>query len=83
MNIRNFTASINDKGVLKNNRFEAQFGFGFDSYMSSSSALDSGLITIRCDSATLPGVSFASADGPPRLGMVLLKNIPIIQCLTI
>lgn len=68
MNIRNFTASINDKGVLKNNRFEAQFGFGADSYLRSSPALDGGLMSIRCDSATLPGVSFATADGPPRLG---------------
>jgi len=76
MNIRNFTASINDKGVLKNNRFEAQFGFGLGSYMSSSSALDSGLITIRCDSATLPGVAFATADGPPRLGYGPVEKHP-------
>lgn len=68
MNIRNFTASINQRGVLKNNRFEAQFDFELDSYMNSSPALDGGLLTLRCDSATLPGVSFATADGPPRLG---------------
>jgi len=68
MDIKRFTSSINNKGVLKNNRFEAQFGFLNDSYMSKSKALDGNLLTLRCDSATLPGVSFASADGPPRLG---------------
>lgn len=68
MDIKRFTSSINNKGVLKNNRFEAQFGFLGDSYMSKSKALDGNLLTLRCDSATLPGVSFASADGPPRLG---------------
>lgn len=76
MNIKNFTASINEKGVLKNNRFEAQFTFKRDSYMNSSSALDGGLITIRCDSATLPGVSFATADGPPRLGYGPVEKHP-------
>lgn len=68
MDIRRFTASINEKGVLKNNRFEAQFTFASGSYMNGSQALDGNMLSLRCDSATLPGVSFASADGPPRLG---------------
>lgn len=76
MNIRDFTTSINEKGVLKNNRFEAQFSFGRDSYMDSSPALDRGLLSIRCDSATLPGVSFATADGPPRLGYGPVEKHP-------
>lgn len=68
MDIRRFTASINEKSVLKNNRFEAEFSFTGDSYMRDSPALDGTMLRLRCDSATLPGVSFASADGPPRLG---------------
>jgi hypothetical protein len=69
MDIKRFTSSINDRGVLKNNRFEAQFSFTRDSYLRRSRALNDGsMLTLRCDSATLPGVSFASADGPPRLG---------------
>lgn len=76
MNIKNFTSSINKKSILKNNRFEAQFGFRTGNYLSSSNALDSGLLTLRCDSVTLPGVTFASADGPPRLGYGPVEKHP-------
>lgn len=76
MNIKNFTSSINRKGILKNNRFEAQFDFGQNSYLSNSRALDGGLMTIRCDSATVPGLTFASADGPPRLGYGPVEKHP-------
>jgi hypothetical protein len=76
MNIKNFTASINNKGILKNNRFEAQIGFAKDSYLSKSRALDSGLLTLRCDSVTLPGLALASADGPPRLGYGPIEKHP-------
>lgn len=76
MDIRRFTSSINNKSVLKNNRFEAQFNFTTDSYMNRSSALDGTLLTLRCDSATLPGVSFATADGPPRLGYGPVEKHP-------
>lgn len=78
MNINNFTASINKKGILKNNRFEAQIDFAKDSYLSKSKALDSGLLTLRCDSATLPGLSFATADGPPRLGYGPVEKHPYV-----
>jgi hypothetical protein len=76
MDIRRFTSSINEKSVLKNNRFEAQFSFTGDSYMGRSRALDGNMLTLRCDSATLPGVSFASADGPPRLGYGPVEKHP-------
>jgi hypothetical protein len=76
MDIKRFTASINNKSVLKNNRFEAQFGFADDSYMGGSRALDGNMLTLRCDSATLPGVTFASADGPPRLGYGPIEKHP-------
>jgi hypothetical protein len=76
MDIRRFTSSINNKSVLNNNRFEAQFDFASGSYMSGSSALNGTLLTLRCDSATLPGVSFATADGPPRLGYGPVEKHP-------
>lgn len=76
MSITRFMSSINSRSVLKNNRFFAQFGFPAGSYMGSSSALDAGLLRIRCDSVTLPGVSLASADGPPRLGYGPMEKHP-------
>jgi hypothetical protein len=77
MDIKRFTTSINDRGILKTNRFEAQFDFTRNSYLRDSKALkDSSMLTLRCDSATLPGVSFASADGPPRLGYGPVEKHP-------
>ncbi len=76
MDIRRFTASINEKSVLKTNRFEAQLNFADGSYMRNSEALDGSLLRLRCDSATLPGVSFATADGPPRLGYGPVEKHP-------
>lgn len=76
MDIKRFTSSINSKGILKTNRFEAQFSFARNSYMENSRALDGNMLTLRCDSATLPGVSFASADGPPRLGYGPVEKHP-------
>lgn len=76
MAITSFLSSINNKSILKNNRFLAQFGFPTGSYMSSSRALDGRLLQVRCDSVTLPGVSLASADGPPRLGYGPMEKHP-------
>jgi hypothetical protein len=76
MDIKRFTSSINSKGILKTNRFEAQFIFTENSYMRNSRVLDENMLTLRCDSATLPGVSFASADGPPRLGYGPVEKRP-------
>lgn len=68
MNINDFRTSIDKRGILKTNKFEAQFGFRQGHYLQGDPAIDQNLLTIRCDGATLPGVSLASYDGPPRLG---------------
>jgi hypothetical protein len=76
MNIQNFRTSINTQGILKTNKFLANFGFRDGHYLSRSSAVNQNLLTLRCDSATIPGVSLASADGPPRLGYGPVEKHP-------
>lgn len=78
-NIRDFTSSINTKGVLKNNKYIADIAFRDGHYLTSTGQADLGdvrLFSIRCDSIQLPGVSLASADGPPRLGYGPIEKHP-------
>jgi hypothetical protein len=79
-NIRDFTSSINNRGVLKNNKYIATIALGPDHYLSRRTAgntnSDVELFSIRCDSVQLPGVSIASADGPPRLGYGPIQKHP-------
>ena len=78
MSISSFRSSINNKGILKTNRYEARFSFGKDHYLAKSPYIDQRLLNIRCDSATLPGVTLASADGPPRLGYGPVEKRPYV-----
>lgn len=75
MNIKQFTASINNKGILKNNKYHVTIGFAPGHYLNQSQA-DLRLLEVRCDTVTLPGVSFVSADGPPRLGYGPVEKHP-------
>ena len=68
MDINEFRSSINTLGILKTNKFEVSFGFRTGHYLQGDPAINQNTLTLRCDSATLPGVSLASYDGPPRLG---------------
>jgi hypothetical protein len=72
-NLNDFVTSINNDGFLKSNKYLATIAFsGAGHYMRNRAGADSkaeaDIFTIRCDSVQLPGVSFASADGPPRFG---------------
>lgn len=79
-NLKDFTTSINRGGVLKNNKYVATIAFGRDHYLVNSpfgyGTGESALFSIRCDSVQLPGVSIASADGPPRLGYGPVQKHP-------
>ena len=75
MNIKQFTASINNKGVLKNNKYLVTIGFAPGHYLNNSQ-VDLRLLQARCDTIALPGVGFASADGPPRLGYGPVEKHP-------
>ncbi|CAB4143217.1 Bacteriophage T4, Gp19, tail tube [uncultured Caudovirales phage] len=75
--IRDFTASINTSGVLKNNKYIASVTLPPGHYLSSElNTGDNTLFSIRCDSVQLPGVAIASADGPPRLGYGPIEKHP-------
>jgi hypothetical protein len=75
--IADFAASINTSGVLKNNKYIASVALPTGHYLSSElNPGDSTLFSIRCDSVQLPGVSIASADGPPRLGYGPIEKHP-------
>lgn len=75
LNIKQFTSDINSRGVLKNNKYLATIYFENGHYLSRrQNELRS--LQVRCDSATLPGVQFASADGPPRLGYGPMERHP-------
>lgn len=76
MKLANFRASINNKGVIKTNKFEARFTLNREHYLIDSPFIDNRLLAVRCDSATLPGVAFASADGPSRLGYGPVEKRP-------
>ena len=57
--LANFISDVNTRGVLPSHSFEVSW-----------SAVGSVTpITIRCESASAPGVSLISAEGPPRLGV--------------
>ena len=76
MSISDFRSSINNKGVIKTNKFEARFTLRDGHYLKDSPFVNERLLTVRCDSATLPGVAFASADGPSRLGYGPVEKRP-------
>lgn len=64
--ISEFTADINKRGVLHTHSFDASFRR--PNCMSTNKAAP-GSLSIRCESASMPGVTLASAEGPPRLGV--------------
>lgn len=76
MNIQNFRTSINTKGVLRNNRFIARIVFPTNHYLYNIYTQSQELFSIRCESLNLPGLSMASADGPPRLGYGPIEKRP-------
>lgn len=76
MNIQNFRTSINTKGVLRNNRFIARIVFPYNHYLYNRYNQSQELYSIRCESINLPGVSLASADGPPTLGYGPIEKRP-------
>lgn len=75
MNIKEFTSSVNKRGILKNNKYLVTMGFGKDHYLNGRGN-ELKLLQSRCDSVSLPGVAFASADGPPRLGYGPMEKHP-------
>jgi hypothetical protein len=76
MNIKDFQSSISSKGVLQTNRFVCSFLV--PSYLRPNGAFDPEqhqLISLRCESATFPGMALTTLD-QPRLGYGPLEYMP-------
>jgi hypothetical protein len=64
--LSDFIADTNKNGVLKENKFIATFVV--PDYLTGRSGYSMHDLSLRCESATIPGLQFASVDGPPRFG---------------
>lgn len=75
--IDEFISSINKSGFVRTNRFVVFFAL--PEYLRGREAeygYNDKLISLRCESAQFPGISFGSIDGPPRLGYGAVESIP-------
>lgn len=75
--IKDFLSSINKRGVLPTNRY--LLSFAPPNYMRSGGNVlpaPADLLTIRCESVQIPGVSLQTVDGPPRAGYGPIETIP-------
>lgn len=61
--ISNFRASVDNKGVLKSNRFFVNIP-----KPKVVASTPGEMLTLRCESVTVPGIDLTSADGPPKFG---------------
>lgn len=71
-NISNFRSEIDSRGVLRTNRFLVTFNTPIylkDRYVTRQ-------FSLRCEAAQLPGMQFATIDGPPRLGYGPIESTP-------
>lgn len=64
--LNDFRSDINRRGVLHSHSFEATFR---KPDCLSALVAPSETLSIRCESASIPGVTLATAEGPPRLGV--------------
>lgn len=75
--INDFKASINTRGILRSNKYLVSFKI--PEYLQGRYTTDDQrLISIRCESVSLPGFSFLSADGPPRYGYGPVEKNPYV-----
>ena len=72
--INEFKSNIDKKGVLQNNRFIVDFGL--PEYLKLNRGYeDLDLISLRCEAASIPGVSITTID-MPRIGFGPLEYQP-------
>lgn len=75
--INEFRTSINTKGILRSNRYFVSFKVP-KYLMPKYGTLGTRLMSIRCESVSIPGFSFLSADGPPRFGYGPVEKNPYV-----
>lgn len=80
-NITDFRSSINTRGVLKSNKYLVEFGI--PTYLRNRYGTDDqSLMSLRCESVSIPGFDFLSADGPPRMGYGAIEKHPYVPGFT-
>ena len=73
-NLDKFKTAINYGGVLKGSRYEVIIKV--PTYLQGKWGRFSDTLMYRCEAARLPGLQFASADGPARLGYGPIERTP-------
>lgn len=75
-NISGFKSSIEKNGVLRNNRFIAFFNLPpYLQEFKGQYGYEDGLISLRCETAQLPGLNITTID-QPRIGWGPSESIP-------
>ena len=75
--LSDFIADTNKNGVLKENKFIATFDV--PEYLRNRPDLpeyNMHDLSLRCETAIIPGLQFASIDGPPRFGYGPIEHNP-------
>lgn len=70
--LSNFMQEINKNGTLKNNRY--MVSFNAPTYLAGEPGMER--LSLRCESAQMPGVTFATIDGAPRFGYGPIESNP-------
>lgn len=86
--IGDFISEIGSSGVLRTNRYLATFSapeyLRLEGRRTSAAQLDANgtgagvleRLALRCESVQMPGMSFATIDGPPRPGYGPIEAVP-------
>lgn len=77
-NIRNFRAELNYNGVLRSNRFLMFFTSPKNMGGEDNAANPDTLLTMRCETVTIPGVNFFTNDNHRRYGLGQTERRPFI-----
>lgn len=78
-NINDFLAEVNDKGILRTNKFLCRFPVPIALFQKSQNALGTArILELWCESATIPGLILATHN-VPRYGYGAQENKPFLQ----
>jgi hypothetical protein len=73
--INRFRADISNRGVLRNNQFDVSINLPSSHYLSGRYR-DTDLVSIRCEAASIPGMSLSTIDGQPKYGYGPVETFP-------
>ena len=73
--INKFRADISNRGVLRNHQFDVSINLPASHYIKGLYT-DTDLVAIRCEAASIPGMSLATIDGQPKYGYGPVETFP-------